>query len=92
MTPALLKAALHQLDAEWDYFLQVELTGEIIAGAARLSNKWKLRGADAIHLATADFLKTNCDASGRTLVFLGFDQELTHAAKGLGMTVEGPVS
>ena len=49
-----------------------------------LARKWPLRGADLWHLATAKELQTDI----AELAFLSFDQRLTTAATGEGLTHE----
>src|SRR5690348_1549020 len=50
---SLLPAFQHQLQTEWNDFLQWELTANVYDQAVFLAWDQKLRGADAIHLAAA---------------------------------------
>jgi predicted nucleic acid-binding protein len=55
LAPEAVDRAMTALDTNWHAFFQVELTREIANLAVSFARKWKLRGADAMHLGAADY-------------------------------------
>src|SRR5712692_9446923 len=47
---------LGQLSSDWENFWQVDLDRRVVNAAASFARDFKLRGADALHLAAADLL------------------------------------
>jgi predicted nucleic acid-binding protein len=73
-----------QLDRDWEQYAVVELTRAVARSAGELAEQHGLRGFDAIHLASALWLKaTRAD----DLVFDAFDRRLTAGAKSAGLTL-----
>jgi predicted nucleic acid-binding protein len=80
---------VEQLDRDWEQFAVVELTQAVAHSAGELAERHALRGFDAIHLASALWLKgTRAD----DLAFEAFDRPLTAGAKSAGLTVAGPAA
>ena len=81
ITPAELKAAVRQLNAEWPRFASIDVDDEIAQRAGQLAEAHGLRGADALHLASFEtVLARSEDAEVR---FSCADDGLTRAAKSL---------
>ena len=79
-----------QLDRDWDQYARVELIATVVRSAGELTEQHRLRGFEAIHLASALWLKS---AHTDDLAFLAFDQALTAAAKAAGLSIlRRPVS
>ena len=72
-----------QLDRDWDRYALVELTAAVARSAGDLAEQHGLRGFDAIHLASALWLKS---AHADDLAFAAFDRALTAGAKAAGLT------
>jgi predicted nucleic acid-binding protein len=75
--------AFTELKRDWRRILHPPLSGALVQRAARLAweKKGKLRGADAVHLATALALSTG---KGKKKVrFLTYDERLRRAAAGV---------
>ncbi|MGI8467941.1 MAG: type II toxin-antitoxin system VapC family toxin [Pyrinomonadaceae bacterium] len=72
-------------------FFAVDLTDLLINEAINLTEKYALRGYDAVQLATAletNRKRLNDDLSA--LIFVSADNELNNAAKAEGLSVENP--
>jgi uncharacterized protein len=48
-----------ELEADWQQFIQVQFSAEVLAMALALTADLSLRGADAVHLASAIVLQQN---------------------------------
>ncbi len=75
---------LAQLNADWENLLRIELTPPILASAGDLAEVHALRGFDAIHLASALWLKGK---TGMPVHFAVFDQRLRSAAGNAGLVL-----
>ncbi len=75
---------LRQLDRDWDALLKVELAPDVLRSAGDLAEIYNLRGFDAIHLASALWLKARVAAP---VDFAVFDRRLAAAADKAGLTV-----
>lgn len=73
-----------QLDRDWDRYAVVELTSAVVRSAGDLAEQHDLRGFDAIHLASALWLKS---AQSDELAFVVFDRRLAAGAKSAGLTL-----
>jgi predicted nucleic acid-binding protein len=80
-----------QLDQEWKLFLQSEPRPRHFALATDLARKYGLRGADALHLATALDMNERFKLAGDEMVLWSADHELLEAADKTGIRVENPV-
>ena len=73
-----------RLDRDWDRYARVELNAAVARSAGELAEQHSLRGFDAIHLASALWLKS---AHTDDLAFAAFDRTLTAGAKAAGLTI-----
>ena len=73
-----------QLDRDWDRYALVDLSAAVVRSAGERAEQHGLRGFDAIHLASALWLKS---AQTDDLVFAAFDRTLTAGAKAAGLTI-----
>ena len=80
----------HQLQTEWDDMLQFELTGSVYTQALQLAWAQKLRGADAVHLASARQLRDETERRSLHFVLVTSDAEIIRGAKSLGLSVTNP--
>ena len=83
-TDARHRQRLAQLNADWENLLRIELIPQVVASAGDLAEIHGLRGFDAIHLASALWLKGRI---GMPLHFAVFDQRLRAAADCAGLAV-----
>ncbi|OAT85217.1 type II toxin-antitoxin system VapC family toxin [Desulfotomaculum copahuensis] len=70
--------------ADWDHYLCIEVSGEVIRLAGELVEKYQLRGFDAIHLSAAHILKQQVKAP---VVAACWDARLWEAFQKSGFTV-----
>ena len=82
MTPAESKSAIAQLDADWPRFVVVTLDEDLARAAGELAQTHRLRGADAVHLASFQALLGWSD--DEDVQFSAADAKLMRAARALG--------
>ena len=73
-----------QLASDWERYAVVELTAVVAHDAGDLAERHGLRGFDAIHLASALWLKSTYAGD---LSFMAFDARLTAAAIAAGLSI-----
>lgn len=78
------RARVAQLDRDWSRYMQVELTPALGRSAGELAERHGLRGFDAIHLASAVWLRS---AYSGELRFAAFDRRLAAAARAAGLAI-----
>ena len=79
-----------QLEEDWGDLTGFPLTDETVGRAVRLARDYKLRGADALHLATALGVNDALVGTGNSLVLVASDEDLLAVAQQTGLTVENP--
>ena len=75
-----------RLDRDWDRYAVVELTPAVARNSGEIAERHGLRGFDAIHLASALWLKS---AYSGDLAFMAFDRRLVPAAVAAGLETPG---
>jgi predicted nucleic acid-binding protein len=80
---------IRELDEDWRGFIEVRLSAEVVADAKDLASRLALRGADAIHLASALVLKSRLSPDD-DVPLVAADEELKAAAYSAGLTVLDP--
>lgn len=83
-TEAKHQQRLAQLNLDWENLLRIELVPAVIRSAGDLTEIYGLRGFDAIHLASAMWLR---EKTNTPLHFAVFDQRLRVAAERAGLVV-----
>lgn len=81
MPPAELAIAREQLRRYWPDLAVIELSRRVAEAAGDLAQRHPIRGADAVHLASALELR----ASGEELRFACWDDRLRNAARASGL-------
>ncbi len=81
---------LQRSRGDWQRFYQVPLLSAVVDSALEFARNDALRGADALHLASAVLLKTFLSQQGKELAWVGSDAELNTAAQRLGLSVLNP--
>ncbi len=71
-----------EFSADWENYLQVETSFELLNRASELAELFALRAYDSVHLAAAESLAVQ---SGKKLLFACFDRKLNQAAASLGL-------
>jgi predicted nucleic acid-binding protein len=72
------KKCLMLFHRDWNSFHRIHLEDALARKAGQYVRKYKLRGADAVHLASALFL---CERMGSSISFCCFDRVLLEASK-----------
>lgn len=72
---------------DWGHYAVVELSAAVAHHAGDLAEQHGLRGFDAIHLASALWLKSTYAGD---LSFMAFDARLAAAAAAAGLTIAAP--
>jgi len=80
-----------QLKEDWANLTGLPLTDELVEQAVGLTQHYKLRGADAVHLATALGLKDTMAEVSESVVLVASDHDLLEVARQTGLSVEDPV-
>lgn len=78
------KGVRKEFTSDWTNYLQIMADEPNIQRAAELVEGFELRAYDGLHLAAADYLRTNATAE---VTFGCFDQQLNRAARTLGLRV-----
>ena len=63
----------------------------VLDRAADLAQRYRLRGADAVHLGAVLELQDALSDLDEQMIFITSDQELLAAARSVGLEVENPV-
>ncbi len=78
------------LDGDWDRFTKLILDDHAFQEALAVARKFRLRGADAIHLATALIVDRLISNRRNRLVILTADHELLAASLQAGLGAQDP--
>ncbi|MBI3756750.1 MAG: type II toxin-antitoxin system VapC family toxin [Deltaproteobacteria bacterium] len=85
-----LTQKVRELDEDWSRFIQIHLNVEAVTQAREVARQRALRGADAIHLASALLLRSRFVEAEDRLVFVASDHQLKTAAQSAGLRVTDP--
>jgi predicted nucleic acid-binding protein len=87
----MLDNKLRELDEDWTRFIQVHMTMDVVDMARQVAQELALRGADAIHLASALLLRQHLEEDESAhLTFVASDRELKDAAEASHLTLIDP--
>ncbi|KAM3090108.1 type II toxin-antitoxin system VapC family toxin [Phormidesmis sp. 146-35] len=87
--PAQFQPKIQALEADWQNFIQIQLTSNVVDQSKHLAEQLALRGADSIHLASALVLQNHLSSTDQ-LIFIASDQELKTAAQTSGLVILDP--
>lgn len=79
--------AVRDLEQRWPRFMRVRVSNILAFEAGELAQRHRLRGFDAIHLASALRIRERLDVE--RLRFVCFDERLGEGAKAAGLEVVG---
>jgi uncharacterized protein len=79
-----------ELESDWERFIQIQLSAEAVEFAKVMARRMALRGADAIHLASALILQERFVDEDDRLVLVTSDLELKEAGEISGLIVMNP--
>lgn len=78
------RRTIQELQSDWDHYLLLEVTNDLIRRAAELAATYPLRAYDAIHLASAKVLQERLQGP---IFFACWDSNLSASAKREGLTL-----
>ena len=85
-TDAEHRRRVSQFNRDWVELLRIELTALVARNAGELAELHAIRGFDAIHLASALWLRDRADEA---FLFAAFDRRLCEGAAAAGLQVAG---
>ena len=77
--------------ADWDAMLHVPVDGDLARRAAALAWDYRLRGADAVHLAAMQWVRNALPSGPESLTLISADNELLAAAASCQFAVLNPL-
>lgn len=84
LSPANHRRVLRDFEADWERYLRLDVTEDLLRAAAAVAESHRLRAYDAIHLASAILLRARSDGE---VVFGSWDLALDTAAAREGFTL-----
>ncbi len=87
---SLLTKKVQEVEEDWRRFIQIRLTDEVMNRAKDLARYQALRGADAVHLASALLLQSRFGERDDRLGFVASDRELKKSGQLSGLEVVDP--
>ena len=91
LTTELFRQKIGDLDNDWAAMIRVDVTDEVVKRSRSVTQALATRGADSVHLATAQLLADGIKAQNEQLVLIASDRELLAAARASGLTALDPV-
>jgi predicted nucleic acid-binding protein len=88
--PASFQQKVQELEEDWERFIQIQMTAEVVDTAKDLARSLALRGADSVHLASAVVLQKRFTDDVDRLILITSDHELKEATPSSGLTVVDP--
>ena len=82
-----LEAVIDKFENDWEKIFVIEFHNELLPGVKKLIEKYPLRGADALHLASALWLD---DTLKMGLTFVASDIGLLNAARSEALKILNP--
>lgn len=87
---SMLEQKRQELESDWERFLQIHMTVEVVHIAKTVAKELALRGADAVHLASAFVLRSRLAEEDDQLTLVVSDRELKAAAQSSGLATIDP--
>lgn len=88
--PSLLAQKMQELEADWERFIRIQMTSEVVDTAKTVAKERALRGADAVHLASALLLQSRLVEEDNQLTLVASDRELKDAAQSSNLAIIDP--
>jgi len=83
-------AVVGDVERDWQGFIEIRLDADTMALTAPVVREFALRGADAVHLASALLLRQRLGDENDAVMFVAADEELKIAAQASGFPVLDP--
>jgi len=81
---------IRELEEDWKNFIQIHFVARVVDRAKEATKRYALRGADAVHLASALLLADRFVDADDRLIFITSDQELKKAVLSSGLETIDP--
>ncbi|NUO10501.1 MAG: type II toxin-antitoxin system VapC family toxin [Candidatus Brocadia sp.] len=91
ITLSQFKQKIRELEKDWERFIQIQMTEEIVHIAKELTKRLSLRGSDSVHLSSALLLQKHFTEKDEHLVMVASDYELKKATKSSGLSILDPI-
>lgn len=92
VTSESLEQFTEEVELDWDRFGRIKLDNAVLAQAKLSTQKFALRGADAIHLGSALVFQAGLSAEQDRFIFVTSDQELKKVAQEAGFETFDPAT
>lgn len=90
ITLSQFKQKTRELEEDWERFIQIQMTEEVVHIAKELTKRLSLRGSDSVHLSSALLLQKHFTEKDDCMIMVASDQELLKAAKSSGLSIIDP--
>jgi hypothetical protein len=90
LSPETFEDLRGKVQADWETFWKIDLSAKLMAKAERIASTLALRGADAVHFASALSIQESLAASRQQATLVASDRELIEAARATGMNALDP--
>jgi len=87
---ALLERLCGDVMDDWAGFIRIRFTADILDSAVALARRFALRGADAVHLASALALQRQVIGENERVILVASDRELKESARSSQLDVLDP--
>jgi predicted nucleic acid-binding protein len=88
--PPMLAQKMQELEVDWERFIRIQMTSEVVDTAKTVAKERALRGADAVHLASALLLRSRLVGEDDQLMLVASDRELKDAAQSSNLAIIDP--
>jgi predicted nucleic acid-binding protein len=85
----LLHSAINKFESDWTQLYVIEFSDEILQPIKQVSQKYPLRAADTVHLASALWLRSSTKAD---VTFVASDSRLLEAAQRENLQIVNPLN
>jgi hypothetical protein len=89
MGNSLLHSAINKFESDWTQLYVIEFSDEMLQPIKQVSQKYPLRAADTVHLASALWLRTSTKVD---VTFVASDSRLLEAAQRENLQVVNPLN
>ncbi len=81
---------IDDLENDWATMVRMDITRDVVERARGVARTHFTRGADSVHLASAQLLSDGLSSQGNQMVLVAADHQLLDAARASGMSTLDP--
>ncbi len=81
-----------EAEQDWLHFIKIYIDENVVKTAIEVTHSHALRGADAVHLASAVLLKSLLRHASDEIIVVSADEELIRAASSVNFKVLNPIN